>query len=358
MKTLNIFYNISDDLRDFPDAAIYIVMGGRGTGKTYSTLKYLYEQHEMFLFVKRTDTDVKMMCSATKNSKYSFDISPFKTLNRDCGWNIHAFSIYDGIGGFYECDENDEPIGAPIGYILSFNRIGKIKGFDLSDCNYIVFDEFVPLPYERVNRHEGMELLDLYRTVGRANNIITGQTLRMICLANSTTVSCPVINELELADTLVNMKVEDKDYLYMDERAIFIRLVPDINGFRELEAKNPIYKAMKGTKWARMSLDNEFAYNDFTNVKKETLRGSRCLIQLKHKERVYYIYVGDTGYYMTYKRSNKYSFSYDLNLENDQKKFYYDYDLDLRAECIEGRMKFETYEMYDLIINYKEFYKV
>lgn len=359
MTDNDIFYDIRNDLEAYPEAAIYIVIGGRGTGKTYSALRYVTDEQEKFIFMKRTNKDVDLMCrNPKKDARFDVELSPYKSLNRDFNYNIHAIKLYEGFGGFWKLDQDGEPIGDPRGYILSFNAVSKFKGFDLSDCNYIIFDEFIPLPYERVNRHEGIELLDLYRTVGRANNIINGRILKLICLANSTTVSCPVINDFELADVIVGMKNNDQSSLYLEDRAIFIRIVPDINGFREQEAKNPIYKAMRGTKWARMSLENDFAYNDFSNVKKQNLKKYSCLFHVRHKLKDYYVYVGDGGYYMTYRKSNTYVYDYDLNLENDQKRFYIDQVVDLRAECIDDRMKFETYEMYDLIINYKDFYKV
>lgn len=358
----DIFYNIEDDLQGHEDCAVFIVLGGRGTGKTYSTLKYLYENDEKFIFMKRTNRDINLMCQSlshkAKQDGLSMDLSPFKSINRDLGCNVKAFKMYDGLGGFWKCDTEDNPVGDPIGYILSFNSVSKFKGYDMSDCNYIVFDEFIPLPYERVNRNEGLELLDLYRTVGRANNILHGTVLKLICLANSTTVSCPVLNELELADTLVSMKANQQSELYMYDRSIFIRVIEDVNGFREEEMKNPIYKAMRGTKWERMSLYNDFSYNDFTNVTRKSLKGMSCYCSVKHKEKTYYVYVGDSGYYMTYKKSNNPTFVFDLNLENDQKLFYQEVVITLRQECIEDNMKFETYEMYDLIVNYKDFYKV
>lgn len=359
IKNAEMFYDIRHDLEAYPDAAIYIVIGGRGTGKTYSSLRYVTDENQKFIFMKRTNKDVDLMCQNPKrDQKFDVELSPYKSLNRDYNYNIHAIKLYEGFGGFWKCDTDGEPIGDPRGYILSFNAVSKFKGFDLSECDYIIFDEFIPLPYERVNRHEGIELLDLYRTVGRANNIINGKILKLICLANATTVSCPVINDFELTDTIVGMQARGESALYLDDRAIFIRIVPDINGFREKESQNPIYKAMRGTKWAQMSLDNEFAYNDFSNVRRRNLKNYRCLCHVRNKLKDYYIYVGDQGYYMTYQRSNTYEFDYDLNLENDQKRFYAEMDIDLRADCIDGRMKFETYEMYDLIINYKDFYKV
>lgn len=356
----SIFYDIRKDLEKYPDAAILIIVGGRGTGKTYSTLRFVYEEKHRFIFMKRTNADVDLMCERlnNKDKEFTIDISPFKSLNRDFNWNVRAYKMFNGFGGFWNCTPDGEPVGDPVGYILSFNAISKFKGYDLSDCDYIIFDEFIPLPYERVNRHEGIELMDLYRTVGRAGNILTGKILKLICLANATTVSCPVLNDLELADVMVDMGTKNENVRYLEDRGILIHKIEDINGFREQEAKNPIYKAMRGTKWAKMSLDNDFAYNDFSAVGRMSLKGMKCLLLVHRGQRTYYIYVGDAGYYMTYRKSNNFVYYYDLDRENDQKRFYVDECIDLRQECIDGRMRFETYEMYDLIVNYKDFYKV
>ena len=50
--------------------------------------------------------------------------------------------------------------------------------------------------------------------------------------------------------------------------------------------------------------------------------------------------------------------SYDLDRENQQKKFYYDHVLQLRDACINDRFLFERYSYYDLIINYTKFYDI
>ena len=41
------------------------------------------------------------------------------------------------------------------------------KGFDLSECDYLIFDEFIPKRHERLNRNEGDQLMDIYMTVSR-----------------------------------------------------------------------------------------------------------------------------------------------------------------------------------------------
>ena len=50
--------------------------------------------------------------------------------------------------------------------------------------------------------------------------------------------------------------------------------------------------------------------------------------------------------------------TYNLKIENDQKAFFIDWVLDLQDASIENRLLFEQYTMYDLIMNYKQFFKV
>lgn len=360
MSNTDIFFDIKNDLNNYPEAVILLEIGGRGTGKTYSSLKHMYESHSKFIFMKRTNGDVKLLCQSLnkKEQEFTIDVSPFKPINRDLGCNVRAFRLYDGFGGFWKCDENNQPVGDPLGYILSFNAISKFKGFDLSDCDYIIFDEFIPQKYERVNKHEGLELMDLYRTVSRANRTLFGKQLKILCLANATDISCPVINDLELADTIAEMQAKGQEYNYIGNRNIFIHLIGDINGFREMEEKDPIYKVMDGTEWKDMSLNNQFAFNDFSNVKRSSLKNMECLCRIIEKKKEYYVYVGESGYYMTYRKSNHPTYTYDLNREVEQKNFYISQDIDLRAECIDDNMRFETFHMYDLIMNFTSFYDV
>ena len=63
------YYNIFDDIKAYPDARAYMIIGGRSTGKTYGALKGSYQEHLKFIFAKRTADDVKLMCSGVKMTK-------------------------------------------------------------------------------------------------------------------------------------------------------------------------------------------------------------------------------------------------------------------------------------------------
>ena len=123
--------------------------------------------------------------------------------------------------------------------------------------------------------------------------------------------------------------------------------------------KKGIYAGMYGTAWWAKSFEGGFAHNDFTNIAKRTLKRSKGYIHLHHKTHDSYIYLNtDTGMYYMTSTPTKCMFSFDLNRENEQKLFWSQYGVDLRYSCIEEKMKFEKYSMYDLIVNYKKFYAV
>lgn len=125
------------------------------------------------------------------------------------------------------------------------------------------------------------------------------------------------------------------------------------------ELESDIFVAMKGTSWLQNAFFGNFSNNDFTNIKKLSLKNMRCLHKIFYKNKYYYIYMrpSDGMYYMCFQKG-PFVYEWDLNKENHQKLFWIDHAQELRVECIEDHMKFEKYSMYDLIMNYKKFFTV
>ena len=355
------YYDIADDLETYPDAWCILAIGGRNTGKTYSTLKKAMNEGIKIVFLKRNIDDVDLLCSGSgqigsKQNEYGFDLSPYKSINRDLGTDVKAYSIKKGLGGFWK-HLNGEPSGEPIGYLMALNAVSKYKGFDLSDCEWLVFDEFIPNIYDRINRNEGEQLMDLYKTISRDREHRGLPPLKLICLANATSISNQTMNILEVTDRVANMIVSGEEYSFDSERGILIHIIEDNEEFLKKEKESPIYKAMGHTAWGQMSFDNEFAYNDFSNIGRTSLKGYRPACSICYKTFNWYIYQKDGGFYMTNSRHNGDEI-YNLNRENDQKLFFSDWFFVLREACINNQMLFESYSMYDLLANYKKYFKV
>ena len=351
------YYSIDWDLESCPDAWCYIIVGGRNTGKTYSALTTYMQRSEPVVFLKRHNKDIDLLCAGNqlgnKAAAYEVDLSPYKPINRDFGTRIKAFKISDGLGAFYDTDEEGSAIGLPKGYLLSLFAIGKYKGFDLSECSAIIFDEFIPQPWDRADRKEGDQLMELYKTVSRDRTLRGRPELKLICLANAVNIFNYTAETLEITDLIADMSIHHRPVFYQEERGILIRILETPDEMMAAEQKTGIYKAMEGTAWGRMAFGNEFAYNDFSNIGKVALKGFRPIVELKHRMKTFYIYQSDTGFYMCRSRG-KCGQSYNLNTEMGQRAFYYDYVITLLSACIDGRMRFETYSMYDMIVNYKK----
>lgn len=303
------------------------------------------------MFMKRTIVDVNLLCANGVKRDVNFDISPFVPLNRDFGWDIKPVKIAKGIAGFYCCNEEGRPVGDPVGYACALSAARDIKGFDLSICDFMIFDEFIPKKHERINRLEGDQLLEIYMTVKRDRLERGREELKLICLANATSVNNPTFNILEVIDQAASMDVTDSEYHL--ERGIMMHKIPAIE--KEEDEKSGIEKAMEGTAWADMAFGGHFSYDDFSNVKHNRLKGYHPICSYTYRKKTTYIYEKDGFYYATESRATGVK-NYDLSKENQQKKFFYDFIMNLRDECIEDRFSFQKYTQYDLIMNYKKIF--
>ena len=355
MKKTDNYYHFEKDLQDYPDAWCYVVWSARGKGKTYSALKFSYEEKIPIVYMKRTIEDVQLICNS---NSYGFDPSPYVPINRDCNYNIHARSIENGIGGFWEFEDN-EPSGLPVSYCLAESAIKKFKGFDFSRCDWIVFDEFIPQLGERISRKEGELLLDLYMTVARDRQKRGKAPLKLILFANAEEISTPITNTLEIVDVMADLNASGQTHFFDGDRGILLHHITNEEFPLQEEEKTGIYEAMKGTAWGAKSFEGSFANNDFSNVEFKSLKGMTPYIHIHAKMHDYYVYLHkNTGVYYMCSSRGSCIFEYNLDKENDQKRFWLEHQGELRDACIEDKMKFQKYSMYDLIINFKKFYNI
>lgn len=341
------YYDIRDDMKLYPDVWMYMVLSKRGPGKTYSTLRYMIEEDVRFAFLKRTIDDVKNLCASDGGD---LDLSPFKPLNRDFGWNIHPKLIQKGIAGFY--DLSDE-IPRLVGYCIAANMAQKFKGFDLSDVDYMIFDEFIPRPWEKISKMEGDMILDLYETISRDRVKRGRRELIFILLANAVEVNNPMSRVMELVDILADMDVTNKEYFLDPERGIMIHIINSNFDIDEDTQKTGIQKAMDGTAWAASAYGAHFAYNDFTALGKQKLKGYRCIYKVFYKQRYYYCYKNGSMYFFSQVRGDTKK-EYNLNRENQQKLFWEEEGFALRESAINDECIFSDYTGYNLIINYRK----
>ena len=360
---MGYYYNIQDDLSKYPDCWCYAIVGGRNTGKTYSALADAKENNKGFIFIKRTNLDVNNLCAGghihnkTMDMDFEFDLSPFADLNDDKGWNIKANKIFDGLGGFWEYNLDDKLLKkSPIGYIFSLNRVAKFKGFGgLRNCSEMIFDEFIASPWERVSKEEGNQVMDLYKTVSRDREHRGKPPLKLIMLANANDISNPIFNTLQITDEVAAMIARGDEYMCI--RGIMIHLLKDNLEFYQRESQTLIYKAMHDTTWGKMAFDNEFSRNDFSYIKKKiNIKRAIPVCRVIYENEVWYIWKKERKYLVCYSRHNLNNI-YDLSIEGDRKRFFYNEWGYLSDSVRDGLAEFQTFLMYDVLYHFREYFK-
>lgn len=290
------YYQIGHDIEAHPEAVAYFVVGGRGTGKTYGTLSYMLYHGEPIVYVKRTKDDVDLVCSSGSDGLIQFN--PFEQINRDTGRLIIADPIKKGFGAFYDKTDPDDP--RFIGYITALSAVANVKGFEMQRATWQIFDEFIPMRGQRVSKSEGVNVLDLYETVNRSRDVRGADPLRMIFLANSTSLNNQVFDVFDLIDIVHDMKAAGKSAVYLPDRYIFIRSLDDNEAFRDARSRSKIFAAAgKDSSWTRSALQNDFAFDDTSMIRKENLSGWRAYCRVQFNDgRMMYIYRRGSKYYL------------------------------------------------------------
>ena len=352
------YYHISEDLKKYPNYWLYVVWSRRGPGKTYSFLYYCLQAGIRFIYLKRTKEDVNFLTSIPEADD-SMDPSPYAPINRDHGTNIRIFKIKDGMAAFYQCDQDNNPSGKPIGYVFAFSVVSKIKGFNFDAIEAVCYDEFIPQPTEVVKKASGRALLSVYMTVSRDREKRGREPLKLIMFANAEEISTHETNILEITDDMAELEISGLSHMDIKKRKIMLHHITEDEIPLTEEEKGAIYVGMQGTAWHDYAFGGSFSNNDFSNIKNINLKGFKCYILLKYQRKEIYIYFNNSNgrYHFTYSK-NRPTFIYDLSKENDQKLFYVKHYLQLQEALMNSRITFQKYTMYDIIKNYTKFFKL
>lgn len=252
-------------------SAINIIIGARGIGKTYSVLSYVIESGEPFIYLRNTDVQMKESLTAFGN--------PFKRWNLDHNRNIF-FKSEKSHSLIYDADDES---GRPIGYGVPLSTFENLRGVDLSDVRYVVFDEFIEKRSLSFRQFECFQ--SFYETVNRNRELLGEPPLCCILLSNSQRLDNPILAGYNLIPVIENMiRCGQKEFkngnLYLS--------MPESN-VSEMKRNTANYKLINGTKIADEALNNKFAFDSFYGVKKQNVNEYLPVLQIddiyiyKHK---------------------------------------------------------------------------
>ena len=341
------YIDVAETLKHDSSTFIFMV-GARGIGKTFGFLKYLIDKQLKFIYMRRTQTQIDMIKSE--------ELNPFKSLKTELGdaYSFITRRVNKNITGIYHTVKDEDgieaPFGDPIGYMLALSTVSNIRGFDASDVDVLLYDEFISERHEKPIQSEGTAFLNAIETIGRNRELKGRKPLRVICLSNSSNLANPIFTELKIITAAEKMLQKKQDIRKMPERDLSIYILHD-SPISKKKSKTSLYKlAGEDSDFSQMSLKNDFNKEFFGQVKSMSLQEYKPIVKVgelviyKHKSKLLW-YVSDhsSGKPETYDSS-------DVELKRFENDYYY-----LKTAYLNRHIFFESYIQQVLFEKYINF---
>lgn len=245
------------DIKKFTDElrAIGIVIGGRGIGKTYSSIDFMINgQDKRFIYMRNSVVQLDESCGEFGN--------PFKKWATD-----HDRIIYmekeKNHALIYEATEDGNKC---IGYGVALSTFENLRGVDLSDVDYVLFDEFIERKKFTFDQFAAFQ--HFYETVNRNRELFGEPPLKCLLLSNSQKLDNPILAGYNLIPVIEGMvRTGQKKY---KNKGLFV-LLPE-SDISRLKAQTENYKLINGSKIADENLKNKFSYDSFYGISRRNIR--------------------------------------------------------------------------------------
>lgn len=312
------------------------IVGGRGTGKTYGGLKYVYQQKEKFIYMRRLQSQVDYVGKP--------DFNPFKSINRDQGSNVVVKSITKYNYGFYA----DPDAETPFGYIAALSTMSNLRGVDMSDSNVLIFDEFIPEKHERPIKNEAEAFFNCYETINRNRELSGKNPLQVLAFANANDLGNPIFLYLNLVSRAEKMKLSGNE-IYIDRKRGIGLFILSHSPIGNLKKETALYRLTAGSEFTSMAIENNF-YNEKSRSASRPLIEYRPIVEIgeitiyRHKTNAHDYYI--TGHSAGGSVAAKFSAG-DIDRKRFQRAYQY-----LWIEYMKNRVTFETYTNELLFVKY------
>lgn len=308
------------------------VIGARGIGKTFGALKYAIDNEDHFILMRRTQAQADMIRSDGLN--------PFNSLHRVLG-DEYLFTIkpvVKNIGGIFQkriIEDKEELIRR--GYLMALSTISNIRGFDASDTDLVIYDEFIGEKHEKPIKYEGQAFLNAIETIARNRELEGKAPMKILCLANSSDLANPIFIELGLVKVAEKMIRKNIECVMLPERHISI-IMPTMTPISIAKNNTSLYQMAGASSFKEMAIGNEFTL-DFTEmVRSMSLKDFKPLVAVG--EIVIYSHKSDLLYYVTGHMSGHPEIfgTSDADIRRFTNQYYY-----LRLSYLNRHIYFESY---------------
>ena len=268
-------------------------IGGRGTGKTYGALRHVLNTGIKFILMRKTQSQLDSIARP--------DTNPFKSPVRDLGvdWYCDPVTAGKNIYAYRrtKLDADGKPIyGDTLGYAIALSTIANLRGFDMSDADIIIFDEFISEAHERAIKNESDAFFNAYETINRNRELQGKKPVQVLALANSNDFACPILVGLDLVTVVERMITRGQTEYVNPQRSVGIFLLTD-SPISNRKGKTALYKLTAGSGFADMAIKNAFAGADDPDVYSVNLNEYKPIVQIS--ELCVYRHKFSSAYYVS-----------------------------------------------------------
>lgn len=317
-----------EQIADRNNINFIVIIGKRQVGKTYGVLKLMIDEDKRFLFMRRVKTELEML---EKNVNSPFEkIYPGRTV-------FNKESEYTA--GIYRIDSSEEgEVNVRISTAAALSTIGNVRGFNGDQFTDWVFDEFIPEEHLFKVRNEGDTFLNAHVTINGNRELEGRPCVRCWLLSNSNNLNSGILDALHITKDVEMMSLRGEEDRILKNRGIMILLPESKKVIEKRKHMGGLYKAIGGdSKFSRMAYENEFAYNDYTDVRGEPLIEYNAYLTIG--KITIHLHKNAKRLYVTDRVKAK--ARYDLtDSEADVNKFNRQHS-DVKAAFLNGRMLFQ-----------------
>lgn len=244
------------------------IIGARRTGKTYGIFNHfindVFSKNESIVYMRRTVTQLESVMAEKKN--------PWIDVNIDSGRCFYFRSVKGGKNRIILEEELPDGNTEYRGEAFALTTMQNNRGFSGSEFTEGFYDEFIPEEMAKKMNGEEEAFLNAVETISSNRELKGKKPFRWWLASNSNTLNNPIINAFGLLPYLERMKKKGQEFALLPDAGIMIILI-NRSPISEKKETTALYKAInRKSKFVRMALDNEFAYDDTSAVNSEDLR--------------------------------------------------------------------------------------
>ena len=339
-----------EEVADRNDISFIAIIGKRQIGKTFNVLKLMIEKEKCFILLRGVMPELEML-KQNVNSPFE-ELTGGKDQDEEGAIKFKSESEYTaGIlkTHYIEQDEDLKRADERIGMAAALSTIGRVRGLFGGKYTDVVFDEAIPESHLLKVRHGDDAFLNMYTTINGNRELEGKKALRVWILANSNNLDSDILSALNITDIVEKMTLRGEESRIIKERGIMV-ILPDSKQIIEKRKKGALYKAIGGnSKFSKMAYENEFAYNDYTDVASKPLQEYNAFISIQGLLTIY-LHKSDKTLYVVKDSRRGCKYNYPAT-DYGKNKFIRDWS-DIRAAFLKGRIVFQSMEVKNMLLKF------